>query len=34
MYNGDPMKVQVKNIEQLFELDGYLRPHERELRRR
>ncbi|XP_055372487.1 1,4-alpha-glucan-branching enzyme [Condylostylus longicornis] len=30
----DPMKVEVKEIENLFNLDPYLRPQEREIRRR
>ncbi|XP_064635389.1 1,4-alpha-glucan-branching enzyme-like [Lineus longissimus] len=30
----DPEKVNVPGIERLFELDGYLRPHEQEIRRR
>lgn len=30
----DPMKVEVKNIQNLLELDPYLRMHEREIRRR
>uniref|UniRef100_A0A1A9WPN8 1,4-alpha-glucan branching enzyme n=1 Tax=Glossina brevipalpis TaxID=37001 RepID=A0A1A9WPN8_9MUSC len=30
----DPMKVQVAEIENLFKLDGYLKPYEREIRRR
>lgn len=31
---SDPMKVDVPEIENLFRIDGYLRLHERELRRR
>ncbi|XP_001361183.3 1,4-alpha-glucan-branching enzyme [Drosophila persimilis] len=31
---GDAMKVKVKDIETLFSTDGYLRPFEREIRRR
>ena len=31
---GGPMKVQVPNIDELFELDGYIRDHEGEIRRR
>lgn len=30
----DPMKVVVKDIEKLLDMDGYLRLHEREIRRR
>ncbi|XP_017469675.1 PREDICTED: 1,4-alpha-glucan-branching enzyme isoform X2 [Rhagoletis zephyria] len=30
----DPMKVEVKHIDELFRLDGYLKPFEREVRRR
>ncbi|XP_055916729.1 1,4-alpha-glucan-branching enzyme [Eupeodes corollae] len=30
----DPMQVEVKDIENLFALDGYLKPFEREIRRR
>lgn len=30
----DPMKVDVPEIDRLFEIDGYLRSHEREIRRR
>lgn len=31
---GDPMKVEVKDIDKLLEMDGYLKPFEREIRRR
>ncbi|EDW33901.1 GL21965 [Drosophila persimilis] len=31
---GDAMNVKVKDIETLFSTDGYLRPFEREIRRR
>lgn len=31
---GDAMKVEVKEIDKLLEMDGYLKPHEREIRRR
>ena len=30
----DPMKVEVKEIENLFKLDSYIKPFEREIRRR
>lgn len=30
----DPMKIEVEQIETLFQRDGYLKLHERELRRR
>lgn len=30
----DPMKVEVKEISNLFKLDPYLKPFEREIRRR
>lgn len=30
----DPMQVEVKNIDELLKLDGYLKPFEREIRRR
>ncbi|TDG43303.1 hypothetical protein AWZ03_010275 [Drosophila navojoa] len=31
---SDPMKVEVKDIDKLLEMDGYLKPFEREIRRR
>lgn len=31
---SDPMKVEVPEIETLFKQDGYLKLHEREIRRR
>jgi len=34
MDQGDPMKIVVPDIENLFRIDGYLRPQEREIRRR
>lgn len=34
MHESDLMKIEVKNIQKLFELDPYLKPHEKELRRR
>lgn len=34
MANEDPMKVEVPQIKKLFESDGYLHLHEREIRRR
>lgn len=30
----DPMAVDVPNIEELFKRDGYLKPYEKEIRRR
>lgn len=30
----DPMDVHVPDLPKLFELDGYLKPYEREIRRR
>lgn len=30
----DPMQVEVKSIDELLKLDGYLKPFEREIRRR
>lgn len=30
----DPMDIPVPDLEQLFERDGYLKPYEREIRRR
>lgn len=34
MAKPDPMSIEVRNIENLLQLDPYLRSHERELRRR
>lgn len=31
---GDAMNVEVKDIDKLFQMDGYLKPFEREIRRR
>lgn len=31
---GDPMKVEVPKINDLLALDPYIKPHEREIRRR
>lgn len=30
----DLMKIEVQDIEKLFQIDGYLKPFEREIRRR